>query len=274
MRSLSLEHPDGRTVRVHDSEHDGPNGTILWHHGTPQTGALLDPVLDAATARGLRLLSYGRPSYGGSAPLPGRDVASAASDVALIVDGLEIDSIATLGASGGGPHAIACAALLPERVWAVAVFASPAPFDDATWFDGMAGDGAGLRAAQAGRTAREAHAETAVWDPTTFTADDESALEHEWRSLGEDVGRAAEFGGDGEIADDLAFIAPWGCDLAAVKAPVLVVQGGSDRVIPAAHADRLVRQLPNAELWMRPRDSHVSIMRTLPLAMDWLLAQR
>lgn len=274
MRSLALTLPDGRTLQVHDSAGDARNGTALWHHGTPQTGALLEPVLKAATARGLRLVSYGRPGFGGSTPLPDRDVASAAADVAAIAEKLGIDDFATLGASGGGPHALACAALLPARVWGVAVFASLAPIDDDDWFAGMAGEGAGLRAARAGRAARELYAATAVWDPTTFTADDELALEQEWSSLGDDVGRAAAFGDGGEIADDLAFVAPWGCDLAAVRAPVLVAQGGGDRVVPAAHAQRLVQQLPDAELWMRPRDSHISILRTLPLAFDWLLGKR
>jgi pimeloyl-ACP methyl ester carboxylesterase len=67
---------DGRTLRVHDSANGDERGafTLLWHHGSPQTGALLEPLLVAAAERGIRLLSYGRPSYGGSSPLLGRDV--------------------------------------------------------------------------------------------------------------------------------------------------------------------------------------------------------
>ncbi|POH59684.1 alpha/beta hydrolase, partial [Cryobacterium zongtaii] len=86
---------------------------MLWHHGSPQTGALLEPLLAAAAQRRIRLISYGRPSYGGSTPLPGRTVGSAAADVAAIADALQLDRFAVMGASGGGPHALACAALLP-----------------------------------------------------------------------------------------------------------------------------------------------------------------
>src|SRR5690348_1459842 len=102
---------DGRVLRVHEGGGDGARLTVVWHHGSPQTGALLDPLLDAATVRGIRLVSYGRPSYGGSTPRPGRDVASAADDVARITDALGTGRFATMGASGGGPHALACAAL-------------------------------------------------------------------------------------------------------------------------------------------------------------------
>lgn len=109
---------DGRTLRVYDtgarSAADAP--TLLWHHGSPQTGAPIDPLLSAAARRGIRLLSNGRPSYGGSSPNPGRDVASAAGDVAQLADALGVDRFAVMGASGGGPHALACAALLPGQV--------------------------------------------------------------------------------------------------------------------------------------------------------------
>jgi pimeloyl-ACP methyl ester carboxylesterase len=121
---------DGRVLVVHDSggaaSDDRP--TIVWHHGSPQTGALLDPLLDAAAARGIRLVSYGRPSYGGSSPRPGRDVASAASDVARIADALGVERFATMGASGGGPHALACGALLGDRVTGVVCLAGIAPY--------------------------------------------------------------------------------------------------------------------------------------------------
>src|ERR687885_519077 len=99
---------DGRLLHVHDSD-DGDALTVLWHHGSPQTGALLEPLLVAARARDVRLVSYARPSYGGSTPNPGRDVASAAADVAQVLDHLGLERVAVMGASGGGPHALACA---------------------------------------------------------------------------------------------------------------------------------------------------------------------
>jgi pimeloyl-ACP methyl ester carboxylesterase len=248
-----------------------PRLTVIWFHGSPQTGAILEPIAAAAASREIRIVSYARPSYGGSTAAPGREVASAASDVGAIADALGIERFAVMGASGGGPHALACAALLPDRVAAVATFASLAPFrDEPGWFDGMAAPG-GLKAAARGREARARFAETDDFDPTQFIAPDWSALEGPWRSLGQDAGAAGAAGMDGLIDDDVAFAKPWGFELAAVHAPVLLVQGGGDRVVPASHAQALLAALPNAELWLRPRDGHVSVLTGIGLAMDWLL---
>jgi pimeloyl-ACP methyl ester carboxylesterase len=266
---------DGRVLVVHDggASAGGARLTVVWHHGSPQTGALLDPLVEAATARAIRLISYGRPSYGGSTARPGRDVASAAGDVARIADELGVGRFATMGASGGGPHALACSALLGERVTGVVSVAGIAPYtDDFDWFGGMVAPG-GLRAALGGRDERARFAQVDEFDPASFTAADWDALRGPWTSLGADAGRADAAGPDGLIDDDVAFVAPWGFELAAVPAPVLVVQGGEDRVVPPAHADRLLRHCPRAELWLRPRDGHVSVLGACAVAMDWLLAQ-
>jgi pimeloyl-ACP methyl ester carboxylesterase len=261
---------DGRTLRVYDSG-EGDALTVVWHHGSPQTGAPLEPLLEAAARRGIRLVSYGRPSYGGSTPAPGRDVAAAAHDVARIADALGIERFATMGASGGGPHALACAALFGERVTAVACFASLAPYTgEDEWFAGMVAPGA-LRAARDGRAARARFAEDDEFDEQSFTAADWAALAATWRSLGQDAMRAGEAGPDGLVDDDVAFVAPWGFDVAEITAPVLFVHGGEDRVVPPAHAESLVRRCPRGELWLRPRDGHVSVLDACPVTMDWLL---
>jgi pimeloyl-ACP methyl ester carboxylesterase len=266
---------DGRFLRVHASA-DGRAAdalAVLWHHGSPQTGAPLAPLLAAAAERGIRLLSYGRPSYGGSSPWPGRDVASAASDVAQIADAFGLARFAVMGASGGGPHALACAALLPERVSGVACFGSPAPFEaeGIDWFAGMVADGA-VRAAMRGREARERFAETEEFDPVSFTERDYAALDDNWSSLGVDVGLASAAGADGIVDDDVAFVSPWGFDVAQITAPVLIVHGGEDRVVPFAHGEWLLRHCQHAELWVRPHDGHISILDACPVAMDWLRA--
>ncbi len=270
-----IELTDGRVVRVHDSgAGDGDRPVVLWHHGSPQTGALLPPLLEATAERGLRLLSYGRPSYGGSSPLPGRDVASAADDVSQILAALEIDRCATMGASGGGPHALACAARLPDRITGVVSIAGLAPFDGGEdWFDGMASPGA-LRAAAEGREARRRFAEIDEFDPSVFTAADWRTLEGRWGSLGEDAQRAGAAGADGLIDDDVAYVTPWGFGLHEIEAPVLVLQGGQDRMIPPSHAYRLLEACPAAELWLRPRDGHISILEAVPVALDWLALGR
>jgi pimeloyl-ACP methyl ester carboxylesterase len=262
---------DGRRLRVHDSG-VGPGRALLWHHGSPQTGRLLAPVLEAAAARGFRLLSYARPSYGGSTPHPGRSVASAADDVRHIAEAHGIERFATMGASGGGPHALACGALLPDRVTAVVAIASPAPFtDEFDWYEGMAAPG-GVRAAREGRDARARFAETDTFDESQFIAPDWAALEGSWRSLGEDAGAAGAEGADGLIDDDVALVAPWGFDPASIRVPVLLVQGGADRVIPATRGRRLHGLIPRSELWERPDDGHISVLDAVPAAIDWLLA--
>jgi pimeloyl-ACP methyl ester carboxylesterase len=273
-RELDVRPADGRLLRVHDTGGDSPNAsTLLWHHGSPQTGALLDPLVEAAAARGLRLVSYGRPGYGGSSPQRGRDVASAASDVAQIADALGLGRFAVMGASGGGPHALACAALLPGRVLGAVSIAGLAPLTESfDWYAGMVSDGA-LRAAAAGREARERHAATDEFDEDSFIAADWAALRGAWASLGADAGRAAAAGLDGLVDDDVAFAAPWGFEVSEIDVPVLIVHGGRDRVVPPSHAHWLVQHCPSSELWLRPRDGHVSILEAGPLAMDWLRAE-
>jgi pimeloyl-ACP methyl ester carboxylesterase len=270
-RDLRLE--DGRNLRVHDG---GGNGalTVVWHHGSPQTGMLVEPLLSAAARRGIRLLSYGRPSYGGSSPDPGRDVASAARDVAQLADAFGVARFAVMGYSGGGPHALACAALLHGRVTGAVSVAGLAPFtDDFDWFEGMKSDGA-LRAAAAGRAARARFAESQEFDEGSFTAADRAALSGAWASIGEDAGRANAAGPEGEIDDDVALAAPWGFEVTRIDTPVLLVQGEKDRIVPPAHADRLMRRCKRPELWLRPDDGPVSILDACPVALDWLIAHR
>jgi pimeloyl-ACP methyl ester carboxylesterase len=260
---------DGRTLRAYDAGGE-PAAALVWHHGSPQSGAPLPPLLEAAARRGIRLVSYGRPSYGGSTPQPGRDVASAADDVAQLADAFGLERFAVMGASGGGPHALACAALLPDRITGVVCVAGLAPYTGTSeWFDGMIDPG-GLRAAADGREARVRHAETAEFDERSFIPEDYDALAGTWTSLGKDAGHAGDAWPDGLIDDDIAFVKPWGFELEQVEAPLLVVQGGADRVIPAAHADRLVRGCRHPELWLRPQDGHISILAAVPLAMSWL----
>ena len=266
-----LDLPDGRRLVAHD---DGPPSAdaVVWHHGSPQSGELLRPLVDAARARGMRVVSAARAGYGGSSPRPGRTVADAASDVAHALDALGVARCLAVGASGGGPHALALAALRPDRVSGAVTLAGVAPYPghdrDGAWFAGMADDG-GLRSALDGPAARERHAETAEFDESSFTADDYATLAGTWASLGADASRSGQAWPGGQVDDDLAFVRPWGVALGDVAPPTLVMQGGADRVVPRHHAELLVDALPAAELWLRPRAGHVSVLTALPVALDW-----
>ncbi|WP_349863011.1 alpha/beta hydrolase [Leifsonia sp. WHRI 6310E] len=269
----SLALPDGRRVRWFDTGGAADARVLVWHHGTPQTGAVIEPIADAAAARGLRVVSCARPGYPGSDARPGRSVADAAADVVAVLDHLGIGEVVTAGASGGGPHALALAALAPERVRAAVVLAGIAPYTASPdWFTGMA-DPSGLGAALGGRDDRLEHARTAEFDPDSFTSRDFEALNADWAPLGADAGAGAAEGPDGEVDDDIAYVSPWGVDLAAVRCPVLLVQGGADRVVPPGHAALQLERLPRGELWLRPREGHVSVLTGLGVALDWALSR-
>ena len=264
--------PDGSTLHAYDLGGDGH--PLFWLHGTPNTGEPPEPLYGAAAERGIRWVSYDRPSYRNSTPRPGRDVASAAADIATVADALGIERFALMGHSGGGPHALATAARLPDRVQAVVCGSGLAPYgaDGLDWFGGMAAAGqAELRAAHAGRAALEKHLETAAFDPEQFTPADHEALDGAWSWLARVAGQAFNAGLDGLIDDNLAFAARWGADPADVEAPVLFLHGVDDRMVPASHSQWLAERCRSAELWLRPGEGHVSVLRTAPAALDWLV---
>ena len=183
-----------------------------------------------------------------------------------VLDHLGIDRVATAGYSGGGPHALALAALDPDRVEHVATFASPAPFDrTSAWFAGMADDGGGLRAATEGFEARERYQATAEFNPSSFTDADWMSLSGRWAGIGDDAQAATAAGSAfGEIDDDLAFVAPWGVDLGQISSSVSVFHAAADRVIPAHHVDRLAALLPKADVRTIEGSGHVDVLEQLP----------
>jgi pimeloyl-ACP methyl ester carboxylesterase len=273
-----LELGDGRRLHFYDTGADdaGDRLAVFWHHGTPNIGAPPAPLFPAADRLGIRWVSYDRPGYGGSTPDPGRDVASAAACTASVADTLGIDRFAVVGHSGGGPHALACGALLPERVLGVVSMAGLAPFgaEGLDWFAGMAASGvASLRAATAGRAAKQRYETSgAEYDPE-FTPADQAALAGPWSWVGEVVGPAIEAGPGGLIDDDLAYVAPWGFDPAHVHPPVLLLHGGRDRVVPSSHSRWLARRCPTAELRLYPDDGHVSVLNSSAATLDWIREQ-
>ncbi|HEX5405605.1 MAG TPA: alpha/beta hydrolase [Pseudonocardiaceae bacterium] len=239
-------------------------------HGTPQTG---NPPESLEHLPGIRWLALDRPGYGPSTPRAGRNIASLADDVAAVADAFGVDKFAVLGASGGGPHALACGALLPERVVGVAAVASPAPYgaDGLDWFAGMAAAGAAeLHAAVAGRAALTAHLTTVEFDPDVFTEADFAMLAGDWAWLGRNAGQAMTDGMAGFVDDDLALVTPWGFDPADVVVPTLLMHGVRDRMVPSEHSEWLANRARPAELWLKPTDGHVSVLTHSEDALNWL----
>jgi len=250
----------------------------LWHHGSPNIGSPPDPLFAAAEANGLRWVSYDRPGYGGSSPHDGRTVASAAADVAAVAEALGIGRFAVLGHSGGGPHALACAALLPERVIAAVSVSAPAPLDadGLDWFAGWSpGIAAENRAAAGGRAALEAHwAEAEPEDMSAFfTEADLAALGGSWSWLAGVVDQAMQQGSEGFLEDTLAGVQPWGFRPDAIGVPVLIMHGARDKMVPYAHAEWLAARCPAAVLRAVPDAGHITVLDSAPEALAWLAAR-
>jgi pimeloyl-ACP methyl ester carboxylesterase len=287
---LEVAGPGGRTLGVYEAG-DPEGRPVLVHHGTPAHGALFAPWSEDAEARGIRLLSYDRPGYGASVADPDRRVASAAADSAAIADALGIDRFATWGVSGGGPHALACAALLGERVVGVASLAGVAPFaaPGLNWFAGMGEGnlvefGAALQGrATVERLARQL-AESMLGGPGADAADELASL-----ISGPDAAALAEgfgdywlgsmpavfrTGVDGWVDDDLAILRPFGFDLADITVPALIWHGRQDMFVPVAHGEWLARAIPGADVRISVDDGHITLStRRVPEVHAWLLAR-
>ncbi|WP_295695308.1 alpha/beta fold hydrolase [Lapillicoccus sp.] len=278
MIEMDLPTDDGRTLHCYDTgaglSGDAERLVVFWHHGTPNTGAPPQPLFAESERLGVRWVSYDRPGYGGSSPLPDRDVASVADDVTTIIDALGIDRLATMGHSGGGPRALATAALLPDRVRAVVSISGIAPYDarGLDWYAGMAdGSAASLRAAAGGRAAKERHEASGDEGDIGFIAADEAALGGEWAWFLDVVRPGVASGPAPLIDDDLSAVTPWGFDPATITAPTLFVAGGRDAMVPSSHSEWLAHRIRSSELWVEADDGHVSVMHRAPAALVWLV---
>lgn len=260
--------------RLHGYDCGGDGFVVMWHGGTPNIGTPPAPLYGLADELGIRFVGYDRPGYGGSAARPGRSVGDAAEDAAAVADALGVGRFAVMGASGGGPHSLACAALLGDRVTAAVSISGLRPYDGSdAWFDGMGPTGvAGLRAAIEGRAAKEEF-EQVEHDPD-FIAADWEAFKGEWGWLGSVVVPALANGPGAAIDDDLAYVNPWGFDPAAITVPVFFLHGEADRVVPAAHSGWLADRIKGSEIRIQPGAGHISVLTESPSALDWLSRHR
>jgi pimeloyl-ACP methyl ester carboxylesterase len=287
---LTIETTDGRSLTVYDA--GDPDGRpLLFHHGTPSSGAPFDRHVALARRQGVRLLSYDRAGYGESTRNAQRTVADVVPDVESIADALELERFATWGLSGGGPHALATAAGLPDRVVAVVAAASIAPPDrpELDLTEGM-GEGNIVEFGLA-RQGEEALRPALERDFAGLGELDVSGLIEVMRPFLSDIDAAAldgELGAylldsfrrsvsrsvDGWVDDDLAFTRPWGFELESIRVPTLVVQGRQDLMVPWAHGEWLAQNLPSAEAWLREDEGHLTLfVNVVPHMYEWLLGR-
>lgn len=279
MREVDVGTADGRVLHAYDV---GPTGrsdelVVLWHHGTPNTGVPPEPLFEAARSLGIRWIGYDRPSYGGSTPHHGATVASGADDARQVANQLGIGRFAVFGHSGGGPRALACGALLSDRVLAVVSIASPAPWpaDGLDFFEGMSdGSVRELQAAGRGRAELEEVLAANEFDPESFIAADYAALDGAWSWFNGIVQAATANGMDGMVQDNVTAMAPWGFELSEVAAPTLIMHGTADRMVPSRHAEWLAAHCPGAELQLQRGQGHISVLDSAPTALDWLRRER
>jgi pimeloyl-ACP methyl ester carboxylesterase len=273
-RTVSI--PGGGLVTVEDRG-DPAGWPVLVHHGTPSSRHLYAPWVRDATERGLRLISYDRPGYGESPPQPGRTVADTAADVRAICAELSIEQLATWGYSGGGPHVLACAALLPDLVTAAASLASLAPFDaeGLDWSGGTQdGDAEFTRLFRTDKAAArekldQDREKLLAWPATAATPRGEFL--HFIRSCTQD-GLAP--GSQGWWDDNSMQLRPWGFDLADISVPVLLLHGRQDMLVPATHGEWLARHIPGVEARLLGDDGHDTITDHVPEVHAWLSEHR
>jgi pimeloyl-ACP methyl ester carboxylesterase len=276
MERLTVQAPDGRSL---DVALDGPadGRPLLFHVGTPSAGILYPPLVELGSARGLRHISYSRPGYGRSDRLPGRSVADCVADVEAVLRELGVERFLTVGWSGGGPHALACAALLPERTIAAATLAGVAPREapGLDWLEGMGEENlAEFGAAEAGAQELEG-----------FMRDEREGLlaaggAEIQASLGQLLSPVDRDAASGEFAeylaalfhggletdiwgwfdDDLAFVGDWGFSLQGISRPVAIWQGSEDRFVPYAHGRWLAENVEGAQARLLDGEGHLSVL--------------
>jgi len=270
--------PDGRAL---DLRVDGPDDApaLVYVHGTPSSGLVPDDLGRAALDRGMRLVSWSRPGYATSSRRPDRSVASFDADAEAVLDHLGIDRAWAAGWSGGGPHALALAALLPHRFHAVATLAGVAPYAESQgsldWLAGMGQDnvdefGASLEGEGPLRafldplvaSLRQTRPHQIVESMASLLPEVDRA--HLGGELGDFLAQsfrdALSASPDGWVDDDLAFVEPWGFDLAAISVPVTVWQGSDDLMVPFAHGEWLAAHVPEARARLLAGDGHLSII--------------
>ncbi len=279
--------PDGRTLAV--AEWGDPAGIPCFMiHGTPgsRISWWLDPTIYAR--HGIRRFTVDRAGYGESTRRPGRIVADFVPDIVAVADSLGLGRFVVTGGSGGGPHALALAALLPDRVIRCmgAVAVAPYPAEGLDWFAGLTeGNVIEFKAALEGEEAsrelltglrKEAISRLAAgrvdWmgDDYELSDADVAQIRKHFDRQKAQVLTGLATGVDGWVDDNLAFTKPWGFDVEDIRVPVVLTYGRTDVLVPAAHGDWLAAHIPAAEAWVDEAAGHMGDDSTVEREMAWL----
>jgi len=266
--------PDGRRLDVRVS---GPADGVplVFHHGTPGAGTLFRAIERAAHERGLRVVAGSRPGYGDSTRRPNRSVVDVVEDTVSLLEAIGADRCLVAGWSGGGPHALACAARLPAAV-AVVVIAGVAPYDaeGLDWMAGMGEDNVTEFSAalggevslrgfldQAGPHLKDVDAAGIIASLGGLLPEVDRAVITD--EFGEDMAasfhEALRTGIDGWVDDDVAFLKPWGFELSEISIPTMIWQGSEDLMVPFAHGQWLASRVPGASVHLEMGDGHLSM---------------
>ena len=274
-REVSVRATDGRVLEVLTA--GPPDGMpLVFNTGSPGGAALFPLLTEAAAAHGLRVVHYSRPGFGRSTAQPGRSIADAAGDVAAILDSLGADRFVTVGWSGGGPHALASAALLSGRCAAVASVSGIGPYAaaDLDWFAGMdegnreeyslaaAADIAGVAQRIEAEAPKYATMQAQPLDAEALALPAAADIAAFREFLASTFRHAFVEGIAGWRDDDLAFMRPWGFDLAQIRCPVTIWHGEADVAVPVAHGRWLASHIAGAHAHFEPGLGHGALMRT------------
>ncbi|ODR99623.1 hypothetical protein AUC69_08300 [Methyloceanibacter superfactus] len=278
--------PDGR--RIGYAEYGDPDGLpVIALHGTPGSRFMFALTDEAARARGLWLIAPERPGYGLSDTHHVGTLGETAHDVEAIVDAFGLDRFALVGVSGGGPHAVAAAALLKDRVLRLALIGPVGPIADC---------GEHIRMSHMHhliftRMAPSHHAAGAFfaglrmlldWAPgvayhiltqrVTVTDCDVLARPEVRANLQATMREALRNGAEGPLQDLRLYCAPWNLDLAEIVIPAFMWQGSEDTIVPADAAYRLAGLLPNCRLEVIEGAGHYWIFGKFGLVLDTVRA--
>lgn len=277
----ALTLPDGRSLEFLTG--GDPDGfPFVYHSGTPTAAVAYEPFSDAATRAGLRLVTYSRPGYGASTPRPVTGewpppITADAADTALLLEHCSIGDFVTLGWSGGGPRALACAATMPDRCRAAVSLAGVAPYDadGLDWTAGMGPENVrDFDAASEGRDAFAPIAAEQAAELAGVTADDivasfgglidevdAAALTGELADyVAATFRHSAAQGPVGLLEDTLQVARPWGFDVADLTVPVAVWQGAHDKMVPFDHGRWLASAIPGARAHLYDDEGHLSLV--------------